>query len=288
MRGALTSDDLVSEILLMRTLFLGVVLVVEGDNDCRFFQAFIKGDEACCCLVSNGKENALGVADKIAEATLDGVLVVVDADFDRLLGRAVPEHVVMTDYHDMEAMIIMSGAWRRFLIEVASDQKLRKLFGRDRFAASRRELLRVASFLGVMRYLNDRDGLSLCFDSLKYRKIVDPHSLGHNPEAISDVLVSRSKGTSASRDGLRLSAKEVDVEEAMGEYCCAEDLVGIVAVALRARWGTRSAANAAPDFLACILRASFSEADFRQTHLYKDMVAWGERCGYRDFLFGVA
>jgi hypothetical protein len=92
------------------------ILVLEGDTDASVLQATLGAAEF---FIAGGRNDALGVAKEIpgSPALAKSAVVVVDADFDRITGKVTEYHdqlhVIFTDAHDMEVMIISVEEVRR-------------------------------------------------------------------------------------------------------------------------------------------------------------------------------
>ncbi len=168
---------------------MATCLIVEGDSDARVYSNFV--DEAKCFLViSHGKRIA------IASLTLlerdgrfgGGVLAIVDADFDLLVGVHLPsDNLLLTDTHDLETMMLKSPAFTKFMRTFVPADKVRFV---GRLAEdARRTLVALAKPIGCLRWLSARMGLELKFDSMHFPAFIDRHKLTVNTrKMISEVL----------------------------------------------------------------------------------------------------
>ncbi len=80
-----TGDTIVNEIDMIRTAFSGGILLLEGENDSKFFQKFVDENQ-CYIIISHGKENAVEAIDITHSENKKGILAMVDADFWRIDG----------------------------------------------------------------------------------------------------------------------------------------------------------------------------------------------------------
>lgn len=168
-----------NEIRLKRSQHAGSFLVVEGRDDRLFCQRFI--DLASCkIVVAENKENVIDVVQILEENEFEGVVGVVDSDFDFIEGRiASSPNLASTDLHDLECMLLQSAALEALLSEFGSQTKLDG-FGRD----IREVLIAAASPTGYLRLYSERNGLDLRFDGINYSRCVDRQTLETDRQAL--------------------------------------------------------------------------------------------------------
>ncbi|MBO1348157.1 MAG: DUF4435 domain-containing protein [Hormoscilla sp. GUM202] len=87
MREFLSDDRDANKIRLLRSRFSGTFLLVEGSSDKIFYQRFV--DKHACELVCvsgkpSSKLRVIAVLEILEKSSFQGVLAIVDADFDRL------------------------------------------------------------------------------------------------------------------------------------------------------------------------------------------------------------
>ncbi|WP_235526446.1 DUF4435 domain-containing protein [Nostoc piscinale] len=127
MREFLSVDRFANKVRLLRDTFKGTFLLVEGSSDKTFYERFID-KLACQVVIISGKPsskqcviNTLEILDK---SNFQGVLAIVDADFDRLKSLFLSSpNLLYTDTHDLEIMLIQSPALDKVLAEFGSDEK---------------------------------------------------------------------------------------------------------------------------------------------------------------------
>lgn len=173
MQGYKKPGTLVAEIRMKRAQGDCAVLVVEGPDDLAFWRPH-KVDE-CEVVVGEGKRNVIGCMARLPDEAIHGVLAVVDADYDVLMG-VEPEapNVLMTDAHDLECMLCRAPALGRVVGERGTVEKTRGLdvrsallerglvFGRVRWALARlerdaEEAIEVPSVAPILQEVVDRD-----------------------------------------------------------------------------------------------------------------------------------
>jgi len=81
---------------MLRTAFSGSFLVVEGDDDSRFFSGRVA--RACEIVIAGGKPALEGCFAKLDAQRFRGALGVGDDDCESLNGKATPSpNIVITD-----------------------------------------------------------------------------------------------------------------------------------------------------------------------------------------------
>jgi len=163
----LTAESVANDVRMRRQLFKGTMLLVEGSVDARFMRRFID-ERNCMAVVAQGRDNAIEALKILTDAGVPGVLALIDADFDRVLGEVSGgPNLLHYDYRDLEIMLLVSPALEKLLGEYGSEEKIREfetLEGVD----TRRALLLRAQEIGLLRLMSVRDTLSLRFDGLSF------------------------------------------------------------------------------------------------------------------------
>src|SRR6266498_2978114 len=124
MRQYITADDILAELLMVRTQFKGTLLILEGPTDCLFFDGLIDASQ-CKTIPGYGKERVVGVIEQVDKRQLPGILGIVDADFWHLEEISISSpNLLVTDLHDLEMMLIESRAFDKVIAQCGSAQKV--------------------------------------------------------------------------------------------------------------------------------------------------------------------
>jgi hypothetical protein len=266
-REFLTDDRDANQIRLRRSIFSGTFLLVEGSSDKVFYERFI--DKIVCqIVVMAGKVQVIGVLDILERASFDGVLGIIDADFDRLK-CSVDESVnlLCTDTHDLETMLIDSPALDKVIAEFGSEDKIANLQ-----LDVRTSLVEAGRSIGYLRWISQCDELNLTFSDLKFSKFIDEKTLQMNELALIQEVKNKSQAFSLKAEDLQ---RRIATENNKGfnpcEVCCGHDLVEILALGLRRTIGTMSVDS---DSLERSLRLAYEEVYFRKTQLWTNIRQW--------------
>lgn len=258
----------------LRTRSKETIIVFEGDIDQRFYNRFID-EESCLSFAPNGKDEAIHIFEMLESANLDGVLFIVDADFNRLEGKYLNKNnFFLTDTHDLETMILKSPALEKLLIEHGSRQKIKRITEAQN-KDIRQILLEAGIQIGYLRWVNEKDNLSLKFEGISFNEFIDENLL--TLKLVQMIITVQNKSQ-------RHNIKIEDIQERLSQLtnpdhdhwdvCCGHDLVCILSFGLRKVLGTNNANAVTPEHIELDLRLSFEEAYFLATQLYKSLKAW--------------
>lgn len=126
LKGYKDPGTLAAEIKMTRANHSGAFLVVEGANDVRFWAPRRHVD--CELVDGEGKPNVVGVVQRLDTVKFDGVLGVVDSDYDSLNGVILgSDNLIATDAHDLECLLCRSSALATVLAKFGSSE-VRKRF----------------------------------------------------------------------------------------------------------------------------------------------------------------
>ncbi|MBC6478325.1 MAG: DUF4435 domain-containing protein [Hormoscilla sp. GM7CHS1pb] len=285
MREFLSDDRDANKIRLLRSTFSGTFLLVEGSSDKIFYQRFV--DKHACELVCvsgkpSSKLRVIAVLEILEKSSFQGVLAIVDADFDRV-GVAVcaqrnrletsPHNslnLLRTDSHDLETMLFDSPALDKVIAEFGSPEKIAK-FNRD----VRTALLAAGMSVGYLLLVSQCDGLNLTFDGITFSKFVDDRTLQIDELKLIQEVKNKSQALSLKDADLqqRLTNKRSNSHDRW-QVCCGHHLVEILSLGLRKAIGSNKAADVEPHSLERNLRLAYEERYFRKTGLYLDMITW--------------
>lgn len=271
-----TVEAMAGSVRLQRDNHKGAFLLVEGRSDKKFYERFV--DKKACIVNStegkpSSKLNAISVLAILEKSDFEGVLAIVDADFDRLSPPTLQPNslnMFITDDHDIEAMLIKSPAFEKVVSEFCSEDKV-KLFGQD----VRQVILRTGTIIGLLRWVSQCDSLSLTFNGISFNKFINDKNL-----EISEVdFIEEVKNKSQS-----FSVKTEEAQQRIGEMkgsgfdpwqvCCGHDLAAVLSVGLHKAIGSNKASEVEVSRLERCLRLAYEESYWIETQLYSDILNW--------------
>ena len=257
-------------LVLARTATKEPILIVEGRSDVEFFERFLR---LAVVVIPAGEKDVVIEALRVVKAEGHRLIAgVVDADFWHIEGSWPGcDGLFVTDEHDLEMMMIRSGAFEEFVKTLGSKSKL-LAFGKD----VRSAVLRGASIIGHLRYLSVLHGLSLRFEGLAIDRLLDDDLCVDERELVRRVLALG--GGKVGFDEL------VALMDARGSYdvyqiCCGHDAMEILGKALRKVLGNRTKRETERENLEGILRLAYDGKYLAATALYRDLLNWAHECG---------
>ena len=267
------AQEIANEIRQTRSQHPGPFLVVEGRDDRLFMEGFTSS-AACRIMVVQGKQNVCEVIRILDESNFDGVLGLVDADFDRV--ESIPSrgpNILMPEYHDLETMLLCSPALDRILIEFGSQKKL-ETFGEDVLDG----LISRALPPGYLRLYSMRNELSLTFDGLNYSAWIDRASFHVHTTRLINEVKNRSQRQNLSSNTLETAIRQLETAGFHPrEVCNGADLIEILSIGLRSKLGNNSPSEVRADILRRSLRLTYTKQDFTMSTLGRDIRVWESR-----------
>jgi hypothetical protein len=280
MREFLTVHRVANKIRQLRETYSGTFLLIEGSSDKIFYERFI--DKLACHLeITAGKPSskqcAIEILEILEKSSFQGVLAIVDADFDRLENvMYTSPNLLCTDTHDLETMLIKSPAFDKVIVMFGSEEKIIK-FGRD----LRTTLLESSKSVGYLRWVSQDDGLNLKFEGIEFKNFINNQTIQISEIELIKEVRNKSKAYSLDNEDLqkRLTNKKNSSHNPW-QVCCGHDLVEILSICLRNAIGSNAAIDIKPNSekskntLENILLLAYEKSYFHQTQLYLEIRKW--------------
>lgn len=278
MREALTADTLFNTVAMVKEDIPTPILVVEGDDDCFVLKRH-KTEECFILPGSGGRGNVLKAATLANRRGIDGVIFLVDADYDRIAdpNSQFPPNVVSTIAHDFFMDLIAADA--RIIdrvIETAMRGRSRNLNTSTPSASQvREEALALAACLAPLRVANDSDALNLNFKGFPFAALA---TTSPSNQEVASLVLSRSE-TEISVHDLVHRMEDVaptlplDSVLVVGDHDFFRALVSILRKYGVSRTSVESLFNSFIEAIRC--------SSLTATQFYREVVNWFRQ---RDFL----
>ena len=269
-----TASEIATEVHMIRaTDHHRAILIVEGNTDARVYGWFVNGG-VCELIPAAGKDKAVGALELLENGGFDGILTIVDADFQRLDGiEPNSSNLLLTDSHDLETIILCSTALDKVISEYGSAREIAKL-GRP----IRDVLLEGGLPIGYLRWLSSpsKDNLSLKFKGLSFEKFVDEKTLRVSVDDLIRELKTNSKDSTLDENETKLKIMALGGEgHDPWQVCSGHDLVQILSIGLTNAFGNpRRGETATPDQVDASLRLAYNDSQFRLTRLHNSIEGW--------------
>ncbi|NJL29035.1 MAG: DUF4435 domain-containing protein [Thermoanaerobaculia bacterium] len=261
-----TPADVEVEVLMSRAAFDGAFLIVEGDDDSRFFHSRIE-DSTCEIVNAGGKLTVIGGMERLNSRRFRGALGVVDDDCDTIDGRwmAHPNLVSTGDVRDLDALLIWSPAFDKVLAEYASPSRIKKLGGA---AAVRDRLVEIALPFGSLRRWAASTQTALDFKELRPFRFVEPSWIFDPPTLFTTAAKALGLATGT------LIAQIAGLSQADPRSVCqGHDLIAILARGL-VKGGILGSSSPGSATLGSALRLALDQHTWLATILAQDIVGW--------------
>lgn len=277
-------EEIITE--LSMTYSFKMHLILEGDDDRRFFRASLKGVDKVNLLCVWGADivmNVIHEIDKLRPTTrISPTLGIIDRDYRIPLGTLLQSpNLITSDARDFECMMFGSPSFDAVLAEFGSDKKIDALGGCVPIAAA---AIASARTVGRIRYNTMKLRNATTFQLLELPRIVDPKTLAIDPDELIKHLNARQ-----GANGFPLSANAIEnANEAcasavcnMGQpyfkhdllLCRGHDLMEILAIGFRSLFGSRSARESSRENVETLFRLNYV-AHFKSTPMAKSIEAW--------------
>ncbi|MEZ5672811.1 MAG: DUF4435 domain-containing protein [Thiotrichaceae bacterium] len=271
------ANSLVAEIEMMRTTHRGSFLLIEGDDDSKFWKTRI-ADQKCEIIICGGKKHVIMVIEKlIKNKKMSGILGVVDDDFDSLEGKTRDSpNLIATETHDLECLLLCSQAFEKVLAEYGNSGKI-KQFKQVEARDLRESLLMRGVVFGRLRWLSLKHCFKINFDRLPPNKFinddwrVDETSLFNNM-----IQILNQSGHTLTNDQLNDLIHSLPHDADLWKMCQGHDLISILAIAFRKVLGPPPAQKnfVKDDQIASVLRHGIEFTEFLATELAKKIKNW--------------
>lgn len=274
MRDYLSVARDANAIRLRRSTFSGTFLLVEGSSDKIFYEHFF--DKVVCALISisgkpSSKLRVIAVLNILKESDFQGILAIVDADFDHLeISSQSSPNLLRTDTHDLETILLNSSALDKVIAEFGSEEKISR-FGRD----IRTALLEAGMPIGYLLWVSQLDELNLTFDGITFSKFIDDQTLQIDEFKLIQEVKKKSQAFGLKSEDLqqRLTNQKNENHDPW-QVCCGHDLVEILSLGLRKTIGSAKASDVEPNSLERNLRLAYEETYFCKTQIYSSIRSW--------------
>ena len=264
-----------NSIRLKRSQHQGAFLLVEGRDDRMLMRRFVCAT-TCSIQVMEGKHDVLDVVHILTEQNFMGVLGMVDADFGRVVGAGTLSiNLVMSDGHDLETMLLMSTALEDVLSEFGSQAKIDSLE-----EGVWQIITNLALPLARLRLYANVRGLPLRFEGINYSSWLPRAEFVADIDLLIQEVKNRSQRPDLSDEALKSAILETEgLDHDVSEMCNGHDLIAILSIGLRNKFGSNSAQAVEPEKLGTALRLAYRESSFRATNLFHSIAEWESSSG---------
>ena len=267
--GYKNPSTLAAEIKMTRANHSGAFLVVEGANDVRFWGPRSHVD--CELVDGEGKQNVVGAVLRLDTVKFDGVLGVVDSDYDSLNGVTLgSDNLVATDAHDLECLLCRSSALDTVLAEFGSSEKIQR-FEQQEGVDVRTSLLNRAQIFGRLRWAVQCLGLSIDSQLIRVPRFVDDRSWTVD----SDKLIRTVQNAIPNGSILSAQINSLSLSDPW-HVVHGSDLIELLRIGLKNVLGDIPNTTGYKE-ISRLLRAAISTEELKTTNFGSDIRMWEVR-----------
>jgi hypothetical protein len=278
-REYLGADDIANTIMMMRTAFKGTIAVVEGITDRRLYGKFFD-DRDVNVIIAHSKTNVRDAVHTVcSDRRCTGVIGIVDADLDYLMGRVRKPPIFITDTRDSEMMMLKSTAAKDVLAEYASPELMERFV--DRYGDVISTVLNACYPVGLLMYVSEKQGFNLSFKDLDFETFIDRRTLHCDLRRMIDEVMFHTGGGPSPKYVLACLEKEMQDEHDPWIVCRGHDAMAVFAIALKYIFCGGNCRYIQESELAGGFRLAYDRSDLVGTKLFTDTSAWCSEHGMK-------
>ena len=279
MKSCLTSKRLMTKLGMLRCGKKSkALIVVEGITDYRVYGK-IFDPTTSEIVIGESKENVVEAIKMCEEQQLRGIIGIVDADFWHTQSKipSLSKSLFVTDYHDLECMILHSKAFEYVFLEFGDQGKLAR-YERQIGEKLTQWMLENVAKLGYLRKLSLERDLDFRFSTFKLTDFVDMHTL----EILEDKMIQAILFDSRKHNQYTVKQVKKWLHEIIRPYddlwqvCCGHDLMEWLTLAFVQAIGNYNAKKLFSGQLEGNFRLSYHARLFEETALYEGLKKWEE------------
>lgn len=262
-----TKKGLVSEVLMRRASHTGSILVVEGRDDVKFWR--LRRHRTCRLVDGGGKPNVISSMSRLDTIRFEGVLAVVDSNYDHLAGTVLAaSNIVLTDAHDLECLLCRSTALDAVLAEHGDENKIERFEGAH--GSARTALLDRGVAFGCLRWAARQFEPSLGLAKVKPAQFIDQDTWQLDETRMVEAALRENSHVdeAALLDAISMLPAADPWYVARGH-----DMLEILRLGLRHVLG-KLPNSVGVDQLATVLRQGMSTPELESTKMWRDMRDW--------------
>lgn len=247
------------------------LLVLEGPSDARFWRTQRRA--VCELIIGEGKNNVVGCVQRLDERGVEGILGIIDDDYDSLKGtNHESSNLIATEVHDLECLLWRSSALDTVLVEYGDKskiQQLEKASGVD----VRTNLLNRAMTFGRLRCAAELFRLDVDHKAINVPRFVDRESWTVDVNALLSAVLRKS--TVVNEDSLNQCISKLPPADPW-VVVRGHDVTDVLCIGLTNALGSNRRAIGR-DEISHLLRASIPSNELHSTRLWYDICGWQKR-----------
>lgn len=206
-----------------------ITLYVEGKTDIKLLRGLVN-EEVIKLIPLKGKKNVIRVMKGLYSSYAGKVYAVCDADFDHIPNECIERldyGVFITDYHDIEVMMILSSAMNKVLDQRVKDNNI------NFYKKILEEVINVCRVIGLLRFINFDKDFGLNFKAMNFNNFIVFDQSGLTLDF--DILIEKLIEISPSQRVNEMELKSYYSQYLVYNYdskqlCCGHDCTNVLAI----------------------------------------------------------
>lgn len=225
----------------------------------------------------NGKSNVIEILRQLKRYSVNGVIGIVDDDFDSLNGISHDlENLFYTDTHDIETLIMCSPAFEKVINEFGDMNKIH-IAERKKQMEIRDIILMLCLPIGYLRWISQKRLWKLNFRDLPIDEVIDEEKLLLKEDLLIKKVLEKSGKIDVDEQEINRELESIK----KGKHnpwlvCQGHDLIDILSFLFikkqfKHHWKDRA------NNIKGVLRVSYHISYFKNTKLFSRLIEWEKR-----------
>lgn len=271
MKEYVTPNNIANNARLNLTSY-NVVVIVEGYADVSVYDRFFN-EETCKVIPAYGKPNAVEALEILENDKCKNILTIVDADFDHLEDFEYDSsNLLLTDFHDMEIMIISSDCFKKLILKYGSKEKIKKLN-----KSIKNILLHNSLPIGFFRWLSSptKKDLRLNFKGISFERFISNKNLEINLDDLFNEVLCNSNNPIIECERIKAEISKLcnDTIDKL-QVCSGKDVCQLLTIGFNSIFGKDSVIDLSNLTVEKKLREVYKLQCFNKSNLYKSIKDW--------------
>jgi len=284
MKPQLTKEEFIPTLRMERQACRNLsAVIVEADPDSRFYRQFFQ-KSSHRIFYFKGKKDVKEIIRN--HQNLGGILGIIDADCCYYLKEVNDENIFLTDFRDLECMLVVSPALEKILNEYCDDNKLEG-FIHERGIEYRDILLEAVKYFGILMCYSEKYNLGLKFKDLECQDFIDTKTIKFDLELFISILKEKTNPelffTDPFKNLISIIEGELEKERNLWLICRGHDITKLILFTLHRFVGKEFVRKYSPDDESDLkdvyqlereLRLAYDNNLFKQSRLYQSIQEW--------------
>ncbi len=252
--------------------FFNVVVIVEGYADVSVYDRFFE-EKTCKVIPACGKGNAIEASEILEGSKEKNILTIVDADFDHIEDFEYnSSNLFLTDFHDMEIMIIASECFKKLVLKYGSVKKIKNL------SKSIKDILFDNSLpIGFFRWISSptKKDLRLKFKDISFERFINNKNLEINLDDLFNEVLCNSNNPIIECEKIKAEILKLcnDTIDKL-QVCSGKDVCQLLTIGFNSIFGKDSVFDLSNITVEKKLREVYELQCFNKSNLYKSIKKW--------------